>query len=211
MTVEYVGVWDTVGALGVPASLIFANFFNKRYQFHDLQLSPMDKSARHVLAIDERRRTFAPTQWINMDELNKGAVKTDPNPVAPPYLQQWFPGDHASVGGGGDVNGLWEAALVWVVEGAQLRGLAVNEYQLEQYRTNVDPKVSVYCMKNRTFSLSSLSTRRWRDGPKEHDLSQVSDVARRRFREPAPNLAEQRPYRPKTLKAVTKKLIEQLQ
>jgi hypothetical protein len=42
-----------------------------------------------------------------------------------PYRQVWFPGDHASVGGGGDVNGLWQAALVWVVEGAQLRGLAL--------------------------------------------------------------------------------------
>jgi uncharacterized protein (DUF2235 family) len=56
LSIEYVGVWDTVGSLGIPGNSIFASRFNRRYQFHDLALSRMVKSARHALAIDERRR-----------------------------------------------------------------------------------------------------------------------------------------------------------
>jgi uncharacterized protein (DUF2235 family) len=210
LSIEYMGIWDTVGALGLPSHFIFANYFNKKYQFHDLALSSMVKNARHALSIDERRNTFVDTPWTNIDELNRAAAASDPNQVAPPYLQQWFPGDHASVGGGGDVNGLWQATLVWVVEGAQARGLAVDQAWLKEYRDDIDHTVSVYCMKKPTFSLSSLSFRRWRKGPGEAGLSEVSDIARRRLGEPAAKLFERRLYRPKTLRAVTKKLIEGL-
>src|SRR5581483_5864758 len=67
-------IWDTVGALGVPTGLFFANYFNRKYEFHDLALSRMVKSARHVLSIDERRRTFVATPWTNIDELNRAAA-----------------------------------------------------------------------------------------------------------------------------------------
>lgn len=205
LTVEYMGLWDTVGALGLPRHFIFAHTFNKKYQFHDVTLSRMVKSARHALSIDEKRSTFAPARWRNLHELNEAAAKQDRNPAASPYLQIWFPGDHASVGGGGDVNGLWQATLAWVVEGALLRGLAVDQARLDGYRKDIDHKASVYCMKRRTFSVSSISLRRWRKGPDENGLSQVSDVARQRIREPAANLHEKRSYRPKSLRAVLKK------
>jgi uncharacterized protein (DUF2235 family) len=208
LAIEYVGIWDTVGALGVPSGFLFANSFNKKYQFHDLALSSMVKNARHALSIDERRRTFVPTPWTNIGELNREATGSASNRAGPPYLQQWFPGDHASVGGGGDVNGLWQATLVWVVEGAQACGLAIDPAGLEEYRDDIDYTVSVYCMKKPTFSLSSLSLRRWRDGPGEGDLSEVSEIAQRRLRAPATSLFERRPYRPRTLRAVINSFIE---
>ena len=102
---------------------LFASLFNRKYQFHDLALSRMVKSARHALAIDEKRRTFVATPWKNIDDLNRHAGRADVPAAEQPYLQQWFPGDHATVGGGGDVNGLWEASLVWVVEGGNAAGL----------------------------------------------------------------------------------------
>ena len=209
LTIEYMGLWDTVGSLGIPSAIPFASSFNKKYAFHDVALSRMVSSARHALAIDERRRTFAPSRWTNLNELNT-ARAAQAGEGGPPYQQVWFPGDHASVGGGGDVNGLWEASLVWVVEGAKLRGLAVNEKDLAAYRGHIDHKASVYCMKRRTFSLSSISLRRWRYGPRESSLGDVAEIARQRVKAPATDLFEKRRYRPKTLRAYIEKHAQDL-
>ena len=197
MTVEYLGLWDTVGALGLPRHFIFAHSFNRKYQFHDVSLSRMVRSARHALSIDEKRSTFAPSRWDNLNELNDLAAKREPNAGTPPYSQIWFPGDHASVGGGGDVNGLWQASLVWVVEGAQQRGLLVDQAKLDGYRKDIDCTASVYCMKRRTFSISSISVRRWRKGPDENGLSFISNVAQQRIREPKDKLSRSGPTVPR--------------
>ena len=57
VAIAYVGVWDTVGARGVPPSLLgpIASVWNRQYKFHDMNLSSLVQSARHALALDERR------------------------------------------------------------------------------------------------------------------------------------------------------------
>ena len=80
----------------------------------------MVRAARHAVAIDERRRTFPPTLWDNLD----GAERR--RRAEAPYAQRWFPGDHGSVGGGGTVTALSDDALVWVAEGAAAAGLALD-------------------------------------------------------------------------------------
>ncbi|MFN3227868.1 MAG: DUF2235 domain-containing protein, partial [Hyphomicrobiales bacterium] len=70
LNIAYLGVWDTVGSLGIPSSLTFSPLFNKRHRFHDTSLSAMVARARHAVAIDERRTTFEPTLWDNIDDLN---------------------------------------------------------------------------------------------------------------------------------------------
>jgi uncharacterized protein (DUF2235 family) len=55
--VNFLGVFDTVGALGVPGFMRFAPRFN------DVQLSDDVLCARHALAVDETRVKFAPTLW----------------------------------------------------------------------------------------------------------------------------------------------------
>ena len=67
--IGYLGVWDTVGALGVPAHLALAGRLNRGLGFHDTVLSPMVAAARHAVAIDERRRSFPPTLWDDLDAL----------------------------------------------------------------------------------------------------------------------------------------------
>jgi uncharacterized protein (DUF2235 family) len=208
LKIEYMGVWDTVGALGIPSGVPFARSFNKKYAFHDVTLSRMVNSARHALSIDERRRTFAPSRWRNIGELNTNMGQDGSGSL--PYQQVWFPGDHASVGGGGDVNGLWQATLVWIVEGAKLRGLAVNEDVLAGYKRDIDYKASVYCMKKPTFSFSSISLRRWRRGPEEAALTDVSDVAQQRLKAPATELFERKRYRPRSLRPFIEKHSDQL-
>jgi uncharacterized protein (DUF2235 family) len=204
LSIHYLGIWDTVGALGVPGLM---RFFRSKYQFHDLELSRMVKGARHALAIDEKRLTFKATPWTNFARLNEAAAPSA-RPEEAPYQQLWFPGDHASVGGGGDVNGLWQAALVWVVEGAQLVGLAVNQDDLEAYRKDIDCTVSVQCMKKPMFSWASISFMSSRKGPDQ--LAYVSDIARQRVREPAANLFEKRLYRPRTLRQVLRQFAAEL-
>ena len=102
----------------MPAHLWLASRFNRGLGFHDTALSPMVAAARHAVAIDERRRSFPPTLWDNLDTLNGG--------VAGAYAQRWFPGDHGSVGGGGAVTALSDDALLWVAEGAAAAGLGLD-------------------------------------------------------------------------------------
>ncbi len=119
LRLAYLGVWDTVGALGVPGRLRLAALINRGLAFHDTALSGSVASARHAVAIDERRRGFPPTLWHNLAALNGGRVRGA-------YQQRWFPGDHGSVGGGGAVTGLAADALLWVAEGAAAAGLALD-------------------------------------------------------------------------------------
>ncbi|MDA8584732.1 DUF2235 domain-containing protein [Rhodobacteraceae bacterium] len=122
LSVSYLGVWDTVGALGVPGHYrLLARIFNGNHGFHDLVLSRSVKAARHGVSIDEKRRTFPPTLWQNMGLLNQ---MDDDNRRL--YQQHWFAGDHGSVGGGGDILGLSSIALGWIAAGATDQGLAFD-------------------------------------------------------------------------------------
>src|SRR5664279_246513 len=59
--IRFIGVWDTVGALGIPLSgLRFVNFLNRGTQFHDTDLSTTVDAAFQALAIDEKRQPFRP-------------------------------------------------------------------------------------------------------------------------------------------------------
>lgn len=121
LTIAYLGVWDTVKALGLPAALPFSHLFNDKYEFHNARLSSMVMAARHAVSIDERRKTFPALPWGNMEELN-----TRYEHFVPEYVQQWFPGNHGSVGGGGSRRGLSSIALTWMALGAAKAGLAIN-------------------------------------------------------------------------------------
>lgn len=125
LQIHYLGVWDTVAALGIPAHWWLSRLDRARYAFHDARLAPIVLNARHAVAIDERRLTFSPTLWDNVDELNVSRNTTSKAPDAP-YQQKWFPGDHGSVGGGGDIEGLSDAAFDWIVDGARAAGLDVD-------------------------------------------------------------------------------------
>jgi hypothetical protein len=130
--VYFIGVWDTVGALGVPEYFGLLNalqnvlgFLDKTsvldwfskvsplaalplpmyFGFHDVRLNPRVKHARHALALDEQRAPFTPTLW---DEANSERVQ-----------QVWFPGSHMDVGGGYAQAGLSDGALLWMINEAR--------------------------------------------------------------------------------------------
>jgi hypothetical protein len=111
--VHFLGVWDTVGALGIPDDLAVLNLLEDRdkHTFHDTRLSNKVKHARHAVALDERRGNFFPTLWTQT--ANHPDVK-----------QVWFPGGHGDVGGGWPERGLSDRALLWMIEEARVHGLA---------------------------------------------------------------------------------------
>jgi uncharacterized protein (DUF2235 family) len=99
-----IGVWDTVGALGIPVELF--ERVNRKYEFHDVTLSGRVRNAFHAVAIDERREPFAPTLWEQPRE-DEGRN----------WLEQaWFAGVHSDVGGGYPDDGLSDVALQWMIE-----------------------------------------------------------------------------------------------
>ncbi|MEL6682641.1 MAG: DUF2235 domain-containing protein [Pseudomonadota bacterium] len=122
--IRYVGVWDTVGAMGLPVTLLgpIAKFFNRRYQFYDMRLSGMVKHARHAVALDEQRILFEPTGWDNLDIRNAGDTSLDR-----PYQQLWFVGDHGTVGGSRSTRELVSFPLAWIAEGATRLGLILAD------------------------------------------------------------------------------------
>ncbi len=134
--IRYLGVWDTVGTLGVPAFVpVIGPLVARRYRFHDADLSSMVISARHALALDERRRAFEPTRWKNLDDLNAGAGGSG----APSYQELFFAGDHGSVGGGGDLTDLSHIGLEWIIEGARLQRLSFDDGHLTAIERGQDP------------------------------------------------------------------------
>ena len=115
--IHFIGVWDTVGALGIPLDgWRWVNLINRRWQFHDTDLSTTVDAAFQALAIDEKRGPFRPTLWT-------------PQPDAPESQrveQVWFAGVHSDVGGGYLEHELGDITLLWMVDRARDCGLAFD-------------------------------------------------------------------------------------
>ena len=128
LQITYLGVFDTVGALGLPGMFgALARTFNRKYAFHDAALSRSVRAARHAVAIDERRRLYPPTLWDNLDTLNGDVTGHER-----PYLQQWFPGTHRIVGGRGNIAALSAFTAGWITQGARDRLLEFDRIALQQ-------------------------------------------------------------------------------
>ena len=121
---RFMGVWDTVGALGIPLKLFGAS--NKKFEFHDVTLSSKIEYAYHALAIDEKRKIFRPALW----EISDNAIKT---PGVQTSEQVWFSGVHSNVGGGYEDAGLSDITLEWMIDKAANTGLEFDE----QYKDKI--------------------------------------------------------------------------
>ncbi|HEY8693279.1 MAG TPA: DUF2235 domain-containing protein [Chloroflexota bacterium] len=113
--IKFIGVWDTVGALGVP-DLPTIPAISARWKFHDVTLSSYVDNAFQALAVDERRKPFEPTLW----------QQEVPAPAQQALEQVWFSGVHTNVGGGYRDSGLSDLALQWMIAKAEICGLAVE-------------------------------------------------------------------------------------
>ena len=123
--IEFVGVWDTVAAYGMPIAEITRGIDDWVWPLSmpDYVLSPKVKRARHALALDDERDTFHPLIWDERTEEDPDRIK-----------QVWFAGMHSDVGGGYPDDSLAYVSLDWMLteaRGAELRfqKKAVDEIQ----------------------------------------------------------------------------------
>ena len=125
--ITMLGVWDTVGALGIPA--IFGENDPILYGFLDTGLHPDVLNAYQALAIDERRCEFKPTLW------------TTPPAPGQTMEQVWFAGVHCDVGGSYPETGLSSITLDWMLTKAIENGIEIAPTALT-YET-LDPKAAI--------------------------------------------------------------------
>ena len=199
MSVRYLGVWDTVSALGVPANLPFSMQLNREHRFHDAELDDFVQSARHAVALDERRALFPYVPLGSVAALNTSRGHQDSD-VDAPYQERWFPGVHGAIGGGGDIRGLSDDALAWVLKGAKLAGLHLDTAR----GTRIHGFQPNWLAPIRNSPDSAFSPTQFvkhdRAGP-DH-LWQLSTSTIRRWQAPASSLPDREPYRPASLRKV---------
>lgn len=118
--IKCVGVWDTVGSLGIPTTGPLGKLSRRLFGFHDVKLSSWVQNAFHAVAVDERRKPFAPTLWELGDE-----DLADSRAAGQHVEQVWFAGVHSNVGGGNRDASLSDIALRWIMDRAQKCGLAL--------------------------------------------------------------------------------------
>ena len=130
-----IGVWDTVGAMGLPEEVLhglFKRFVtrldDKRFGFLDTTLSPRVEAAYHAVAIDEHRKTFAPTLWTG-PRINQPGKNVE---------QVWFAGAHSDVGGGYPEDALSNLALAWMIDKARQHGLTFTAEREQAILTDCD-------------------------------------------------------------------------
>lgn len=133
--IQFIGVWETVGALGIPGTAAWFPFARTRYEFHDTELSRIVKHAYQALALDEHRASLAPTKWTrDPATLAPGESCLDKKAGQVEVEQRWFVGSHTDVGGGYRHGGasrgpdlLPDLTLSWLQGKAMAAGLACTE------------------------------------------------------------------------------------
>ncbi len=166
MEIEFVGVFDTVGSLGVPGRL-----FQEKYRFHSVNLGDTVRNARQALAIDERRRRFEPCLWGTPQPMEHRRVK-----------QVWFEGAHSDVGGGYAETGLSDEALIWMMSEAGSTGLRFDRDLIARHWDRQRPRIrhdslsGVYKFLN-VESVFERQNPRFRDGMRTLEAAEDAGVA----------------------------------
>lgn len=109
--IRFIGVWDTVRALGVPFKVLEA-LNPMKNKFHNHRLCQNVGYGCHALSIDDQRKTFHPTLWQEQHATENQKIE-----------QVWFPGVHTDIGGGYRKHGLADITLEWIVKKACEHGL----------------------------------------------------------------------------------------
>ncbi|CAO1631811.1 unnamed protein product [Parajaminaea phylloscopi] len=167
-TIKALGVWDTVGSLGVPG------FFPQStlYEFLDPGLSSNVSYAFQALALSEDRRDFMPTLWYKPWPSQEG-----PRRKGQVLKQAWFTGAHGNVGGSSNFHGLSDIALAWMV--AQLVDTTAPEPLLDvdiDVIRSLQDRRSAWAKEAPLRTRSPIAWRQTRQVKAKPDADQRSDV-----------------------------------
>lgn len=131
----FVGVWDTVDAVGLPSDEL-AQVLDRifwRFRFNDLVLCDRVAKGCQAIAIDDARHTFHPVLWDERDE------EEADTPEKRRVEQVWFSGVHADVGGGYPEESLSLVSLNWMMDRAEQHDLRFDKTLRAAYRIGADP------------------------------------------------------------------------
>jgi len=140
--ITYLGVYDTVGAVGWDA-LAIPGVQSRLALHHNMRPTTIMLHCRHALAIDEHRSNFRHTPFVayigpnpsdehsrlarSRREREQSGAQNPVTSVATAWTdrieQRWFVGAHSNVGGGYQSNPLAQAPLKWLLDGAGRAGL----------------------------------------------------------------------------------------
>ncbi len=98
--IEFLGVWDTVGAFGIPINILGIPFARWNL-FKNMHVAKNVKKAVHCVAMDETRNAYIPT----LMNYKPGVVE-----------EVWFPGVHSDVGGSYKEDALGKISLKFMVD-----------------------------------------------------------------------------------------------
>lgn len=171
ITIEFTGVFDTVGSLGVPFGHFW--FSSQRLQFHHTRLSNIYRRTYQALAVDEHRGHFAPALWTKFSpQYAEHRLRT---PRAQPIAEQrWFSGAHGNVGGGYIDDRLAQIPLAWLMQKAIEAGLSFRYPVQTDPRSFQDSVVDSYSeFANGIYKTATLGRRHFR--PIGADRFDVSD------------------------------------
>ena len=158
--IHFIGVWDTVDAVGLPfddvkvVDWIWRRLFKRRlWGFHDRTLSAQVHHAYHALALDDERRTFHPNVWDHENapaDPGAGVERARPSgvtsgaPATRAIEQVWFAGVHSNFGGGYAKDSLSLVSLDWMMGKAERHGLRLVSGRRQEYRDASDAQGRLY-------------------------------------------------------------------
>jgi len=108
-TVKFIGVWDTVDAVGLPIDeLTDALDWMFHFRFHHFDCKPIAGHNYQAMSVDDKRLTFHPLLWEQNKEIVNQSIE-----------QVWFAGMHSNVGGGYRKDEMAYVALDWMMQKAE--------------------------------------------------------------------------------------------
>lgn len=141
--ITYLGVYDTVGAIGWDA-LAIPGLRSKIALHNNMRPTTLIQHCRHALALDEHRSSFNHTAFLAFMGHDASELERDEG-GSPGVIddvskhwertgamwrrkieQRWFVGAHSNVGGGYENNRLAQAPLRWMFGGAAQLGLVAE-------------------------------------------------------------------------------------
>lgn len=140
VSIRFMGLFDTVEAYGLPVEEFrsVVNWAIWPISFRNRICSPIVKTIRHALSLDDERTTFHP---IRFDQSKDGTVA---DAALPRTREVWFAGMHSDVGGGYADDSLALVPFSWMVDEAIHADLRFDLEEIARLKRQASPLSSIH-------------------------------------------------------------------